>query len=275
MKDIKLIIADIDGTLTRSDGEISQFTKDVLKKAHEKGILFGIATGRNWDMHMQNRIKEWDLGTPVDMLIGLNGGQIYDRATDTLIEKYPLTEEMAREILTMMDPLGLNPFFYLDNKQMVLRMDDAVAASKRRNRQDVLVAGSIEEMWKHPIGKLMYRIPLERMPEAEEWVRTHPGNGWRSFKTQTTMLEFMDERVNKGKALDEYAKFSGIPVEQMIAFGDMDNDIELLKAAGTGVCLLNGSAETKRNADDVTEFTNDEDGMARYILKHVLEEETC
>ncbi len=274
MEKTELIIADIDGTLTRSDGQISQYTKDVLKEMHDRGILFGIATGRMWDINMQNRIREWDLPVPVDMLIGLNGGQVYDRKTDTLLESYKLTEAMAKEILEMMDPLGLNPFFYLDGKQMALRLDDRVEASMRRNKQEVIVAGSLAEMWKHPIHKLMYRIPLERMPEAEDWVRRHQGKGWRSFKTQTTMIEFMDERINKGDALRQYAKLSGIPAAHMVAFGDMDNDIELLKSAGTGVCMANGSEETKKNADRVTEYTNDEDGMARFIRKYVLEE-TC
>ncbi len=270
MNKIKLIIADIDGTLTNSSGQLTAFTREVLTEAHERGVLFGIATGRELNRIMDEKIKEWELPFPIDMMIGLNGAQIYDRATDTLKKTYELPVPMVKEILQMMDPLDLNPFFYIGDRQFVRRLDDWTRESLKRNRQEAVVAESLEDMWQSPVGKIMYRIPLERMPEAEAWVKEHQGIGWRAFKTQRTMLEFMDERVNKGDALRTYSEMSGIPVASIMAFGDMSNDNELLAAAGTGVCMKNGADDTKEIADEITEYTNDEDGMARHILKHVL-----
>ena len=64
-----------------------------------------------------------------------------------------------------------------------------------------------------------------------------------------------------------------IGMDEIVAFGDMDNDIELLKEAGWGVCLKNGSEATKAVADEITEYSCTEDGMGRYIYQHILKEE--
>ena len=84
-KDIQLAIADIDGTLTRDDGMLSEFTMDVLRRIHERGILLGLATGREYNQAMEERTARWGFADPgFDMVIGLNGGQIWDRKTQYL-----------------------------------------------------------------------------------------------------------------------------------------------------------------------------------------------
>jgi len=84
------------------------------------------------------------------------------------------------------------------------------------------------------------------------------------------MLEFGDPQINKGFGLKEYEKLYGIHAEDVMAFGDMPNDNELLETAGWGVCLKNGAEDTKACADAVTEYTNNEDGMGHYLYDHVL-----
>lgn len=267
----KLIVADIDGTLVNDDGEMMDLTRSALKILHKCGILLGLATGRGYDSTIKDKLKKWDFEEPgFDMMIGLNGGQIYNKATDTLDQFNELQPEAIKEIILMMEPLDLNPFLYRDGRQLAKRMDDATRASSLRNNQKVIVAEDLSQMWSRSCPKLMFRVPEERMPEVEAWAYAHQTPSWKAFKTQTTMLEFCDPLINKGFALKEYGKRYGILTEEIMAFGDMTNDNELLETAGWGVCLKNGAEDTKACADAVTEYTNNEDGLGNYLYDHVL-----
>ncbi|HAE16327.1 MAG TPA: hydrolase [Erysipelotrichaceae bacterium] len=271
MKLPKLIAADIDGTLVNDDGEMMELTRSALKILHKHGILLGIASGRAYDAVIKEKLKNWDFEDPgIDMMIGLNGGQIFDRSSGRIHQFNELQPETIKEIILMMEPLDLNPFLYRNGKQFVKRIDENVLASSARNHQAVIAADDISQMWAGQCPKIMFRIPADRMPEAEKWAYAHQSPAWKAFRTQTTMLEFCDPQINKGFGLKEYEKLYGIHAEDVMAFGDMPNDNELLETAGWGVCLKNGAEDTKACADAVTEYTNNEDGMGHYLYDHVL-----
>ena len=271
MKLPKLIAADIDGTLVNDDGEMLELTRSALKILHQHGVLLGIASGRSYDASIIEKLKKWDFEDPgFDMMIGLNGGQIFDRASGNIHQFNELEPDTIREIILMMEPLDLNPFLYRNGTQFVKRIDESVLASSARNHQAVIAAADISEMWAEKCPKVMFRVPAERMPEVERWAFAHQTPAWKAFKTQTTMLEFCDPQINKGFSLKEYEKRYGIHTEDVMAFGDMTNDNELLETAGWGVCLKNGADDTKACADAVTEYTNNEDGMGHYLYDHVL-----
>ena len=80
----------------------------------------------------------------------------------------------------------------------------------------------------------------------------------------------MTPGLDKGVALRRYAERNNIPLNEIMAIGDMDNDIAMLRAAGWGVCMANGCAEAKAVADEITEFGVLEDGMGRYLEARVL-----
>jgi len=80
-------------------------------------------------------------------------------------------------------------------------------------------------------------------------------------------VEFLQKGVNKGSAIRDFCNAKNISIDQVIAFGDAENDIEMLTEAGHGVCLANGAVPTKKAANYVSEFTNDQDGVARELVK--------
>ena len=106
------------------------------------------------------------------------------------------------------------------------------------------------------------------MEQVLSAVSAHPSEKWTAVRTFPGTVEFIDPRVNKGMALEKYAQRYNIPMAETIAFGDMENDIPLLQHAGWGVCLKNGSDDTKAAADDITEYPVEEDGIGRYLQKH-------
>lgn len=270
-EDVKLVIADVDNTLVAADRIVSEYTKGIINKLRANGVMFGISSGREYHTLLEDN-KNWGFEEPFDVTVGMNGGQVYIASSDKAYEYYLMKPETIREVVEMMEPLDLNPFFYGDAHTIVSwRRDDDTSASGRRNGMNLHIVESREEFWAKPINKIMYRIDREKMPEAEAWAKAHPGKNYQSFKTQPIMIEFQDPHINKGTGLQKVCELKGITCANVIAFGDMQNDNEMIMEAGWGVCLKNGSDETKAVSDDITEYTTAEDGLARYIADHFPE----
>jgi hydroxymethylpyrimidine pyrophosphatase-like HAD family hydrolase len=117
--------------------------------------------------------------------------------------------------------------------------------------------------------KILFRLKdAAEMPDAEKLAGEHPSTEYTAFKTQPTMLEFQDPRVNKGLGLERYCLQNSIPLDEVIAFGDMSNDNGMMTTAGWSVCLKNGADDTKALADAITEYDNDHDGLGHYMIDH-------
>ena len=269
----KLVVCDIDGTLTR-DGTVmpSEYTIDIMKRLSDKGVLLGLASGRDV-IQLHQIVKEWNLPFSFSMLIGLNGSEYYDLRNDYQKLLYTLEPEDIRQIITkMLDKFpDLNCSIYRDG-QRLLRYEDAMAiSSKKRNNMDNIVVDDISMMWSKPCPKVMFRVSEEVMAQIEPLAIEISNDRFRCCKTQTTMMEFVHAMANKGSALKIYCDDNNIDLSDVIGIGDMDNDNELLLTAGLGVCMINGSDNTKKCADVITEKDNNHDGCAYFLEKEVLD----
>ena len=90
------------------------------------------------------------------------------------------------------------------------------------------------------------------------------------FTSKPYFLEVMPKNTGKGEALMWLAEHLGIPQSQTLAFGDAMNDESMIRLAGTSVAMKNGTQEIKNIADCISDYTNDEDGVARFIERYVL-----
>jgi len=267
---VSLVVCDIDGTLVNANYLMTDKTKEVIEKLHDAGIYFGVASGRSIDQQLYKYARDKGFDFEFDVLIGMNGSELWDGINMQRYDYYKLKKEWIKEIIELLEPFDLNPFMYVDDVILCKHDDDPTARSAIKNSTSLKVANDITDFYKDDNAKIMFRIPLDKMPEVEEFVSKHPSPHYKAFKTQTTMLEFADRRVAKDVALVNFCKINNIPLNEVMTFGDLSNDIEMLQCSGWGVCLLNGTDDTKAVADDITEKTNDDDGFAHYIEKHVL-----
>lgn len=272
MEHIRLVIADVDGTLVNDHRELSDYTKKTIERLHEEGILFGVASGRDYVQLLEDN-EYWGFDFSFDVTIGMNGGQVYIAETQQLYEYNKLSTDTVKQIVCMMEPLDLNPFVYGPDHTMICkRIDQATEDSGERNSMTLHVVKDISEFWSKPIPKIMYRTTEEQMPEVYQWAKDHPSKNYQAFKTQTTMLEFQDPHIHKGIGLQHAVNLLNIDMKDVLAFGDMSNDNPMLITAGTGVCLKNGAKDTKDCADYITDYTNNEDGLAKFIDKYIFKE---
>lgn len=270
MKDIRLILCDIDGTLAVTGQPLSDRTRDVLNRLHDHGIMIGIASGRSVPQQLKYVAKRWNLDWEFDLLIGMNGCEMWDEHKQAFSNHMLLKKEWIKEIIDLMEPFDLNPFMYYHDVMLCLREDEAILKSSQRNEVKVQMAKDLSEFYAEENGKIMFRMKPEQMPEIEAYVEQHASPYYHGFKTQRNLIEFADRRISKAVAMLSYCKENNLSIDQVMAFGDMSNDKEMLKEAGWGVCLLNGADDTKACADEITEKTCADDGFADYVEKNIL-----
>ena len=267
MRKQKLILMDIDGTLLNTDWKMLPYTKKILTSLHEHGILLGIASGRPVDdisFHTQN----WDLPFQFDILVGLNGCEIQNNVTNT----YSLSHELSPEQLKtathlMLDHFECIPFLYRGSQIHALEVNEVIKTSAIKSGKEP-VQVDLETMCKEPCVKVMFRTrQKETIDQMEQYLKTIETPGLKWFKTQSTLIEVSDPAVSKAIALPTLCQQLDLDNGQIIACGDTTNDNEMLKAAGLGICLKNGTEDTKACADEITELDNDHDGLAHHFVK--------
>lgn len=110
MKDLKLVICDIDSTLVDSKRNLMPTTRETIEKLHENGVYFGIASGRPLD-ELQRYAKIWGLSFEFDFVIGMNGSELWDNTHQKEYSYFKLKKEWIKEIIEFMRPFKSN---YLD-----------------------------------------------------------------------------------------------------------------------------------------------------------------
>ena len=105
--DVKAIMCDVDGTLLNSQGIVSPMTVEMIKKAREKGILFGLSTGR--DVHsVKTLLKSWGIDGLVDAIVGTGGAEIYDYTLQVEKSSFPLDGALIQDVIRHFEDMNVN-----------------------------------------------------------------------------------------------------------------------------------------------------------------------
>lgn len=269
MKNIKVISADIDGTITASDRTTSKANIETIKKLRNKGYLFGLASGRPIE-DIVNKYEEWGLEKQFDFLIGWNGGQLYDDKTKKTYTYNYMSPSEIKETIDFMSDYDCTINMYFDGIYLSSKDTDKAWFSAFKSKRKFIMANSIEEFYKQPNGGIMFRTKSELMPIIEKRIEEELKNrNYIGFKTQADLMEFSHKDCNKGYALKKYLDMYNISTQDCAAFGDTTNDNEMLKIC-YGICLKNGSEDTKRCAKIITDIDCDHDGFTDFVEKHIL-----
>ena len=269
-QNVRLLICDIDGTLVLKGGKPMPKTRKALELFHEQGTLLGLATGRPVDKRTIDKFKEWDFDFEADVVIGVNGCEAWTRFKRERERFNLLPKEEVRKILDFMWDLDVNVCVFENGYDKVLarRRDWMIEESMNRNKSNVEFVDK-ERFCKHDVVKLEFHYDEEKYEELiMDLIRKHPSDNYTYIKSFTGTLEFMKPGIDKGVTLLKVCEELDIDPKDVVACGDMDNDISMLEKAGTGICLLNGSESTKKAADFITDFDVEHDGLGDFLLKH-------
>ena len=141
---LRLVLCDIDSTLINSKRELTPRTKDMIEKLHAQGVYFGLASGRPVD-ELQRYATGWGISFPFEVLIGMNGSELWDEIHQKQYDYYKLKKEWIKEILEAMHPFEANAFIYLDGKLVAQRIDEAMKHSAVTSQKPIHVIESDAE----------------------------------------------------------------------------------------------------------------------------------
>ncbi len=269
MEKPKLIICDVDDTLILKHHPITPFTKKVIKAAQDLGIYFCICSGRPL-FQLKEFIDNWEMESP-DFLVGLNGCSILDVHQKKEYTFNLLKKQWIKDIIKLMEPFDANISMYINESQVFSKNDYYYLDSKNRTKYPCLVYEDIKEMYQSDNAKIMFRITQQQMPMVEQHVKQFPSENYHGFKTGPLTFEFCHKDCDKSFGMKKIAEAYNIDLKEIWAFGDTSNDNRMLQDAGVGICLQNGSEDTKQIANIVTTKTCKEDGLAWFLVENIQE----
>jgi len=262
---IKLVIADVDGTLVTSGKELTQRSIDAVKKLREAGIKFVITSGRP-PRGSKMLIEPLQLTEPIG---GFNGGVIVTPGLQTLGVRL-IAADTARLVLQFLIKHRLTVFLYTDIDWFVR---DAKAPHVAREQYTVQFAPTVVNDFEPFIDKTVKLVgvtdEVELAKRCEKELQEMAGDRVSAALSQPYYLDITNPEANKGHVAELACKHYGIQPENIVTIGDMPNDVLMFEKSGTSIAMGQASADVKKAATYVT-ASNDDEGFAKAIEQFVL-----
>lgn len=270
----KLIVIDLDGTALADENTLHPHTKKVLKEASRKGHIVCIATGRPKRSAIKF-YKELELNT---IMANYNGSYVSnpsDPNYDGVI--HTIAKSTVNEILT-------NPIISIALRDAMCEFKDTIYAYDytkvfmqwfHSDGADKVI-GDIVNTSTSDVNSCLLLLDNENAIEEVEKIAKKHGNiivrSWSVLPDEPKIVEINPIDGNKGEALLEMANFYSIALEDTYCFGDMSNDLEMLRVCPNSVAMKNAKDEIKAVAKHVTERPNHEGGVGHWIEMNILKE---
>lgn len=269
---ITLVATDLDGTFLNSKKEVSEVNREAIRQLKHKGILFGIASGRPIDT-IRPMIADWGIEKDVSFILGMNGGTLYDLRRRDKEDYHLISGDVVLKAIDFFKDLNVQ-FHVLIGPTRYVNWSNEDSLKHAELFGEVEIPVDLHEFMKNrDVNKLIIKFDPTEKAIIEERASHFHDDRVVGFFTADDLYEYVDPNINKGFGIKKLAKHYGVPLSTIMAFGDAPNDKEMVGSVGVGVCMANGSDETKEAAKYVTELTNDESAVGHFIESYLLEEE--
>ena len=265
----KLLVLDLDGTLTNSKKEVTQYTKDTIRKMQNQGHIVAIATGRPtpgaWPVADELNLRETG-----GYILSYNGGKITDCKTEEVIFEQTLSPKITKELFRLADELELCLLTYDKTGILVNKIhNEYIDIEARINKLPVKHIEDMANYIDFPVVKCLGTIDHELAPDVMKKYEEKFGDVLSVGRSEPYFIELMPKGIDKAASIERLCQKIGITRENVIACGDGFNDISMIEYAGLGVAMSNAQEVVKKAADYIT-ASNDEDGVAKVIEKFIL-----
>ncbi len=261
-----LIAFDMDGTLLNDKKTISWRTRRFLHHLDRQGHIVVLASGRP----VRALRRYYDLLNLRSPLVCYNGACIINPHDDKFPGKsYQFPKETVKAIYEAVGPEHIDNVMCETNKDIwLIHEDEDLTAFFWHEKMNIYYGDLRETLTENPMTMIIKSKERggngdKRLLEA---VAQHPGFSLR-FWNRSVFSEIYYDDVSKGHALAHIAAYYGIPHEHIIAFGDAENDLEMLDMAGIGVAMKNATDVTKAHANVITQKDNNHNGIVPTLRK--------
>ena len=255
----RLVATDLDGTLVRSDGTVSDYTREVLAAAEEHGVTVVMVTARpmRWMHDLRPMIGAHGLA------IVSNGAIRYDVAGDRPLSVVGLEVEPGLAMVERIREALPGAQFAVETLQGIVLEP---AYDEPYHVPPGSPVGPLAEVWTEPAVKVLVRAPGTAPERLRERVTAAVGPTATPTWTVPHLVEIGPPGIDKALALAALADDLGVTAEHVWAFGDMPNDLAMLRWAGVGHAVANADETVLAAADRVVP-SNDHDGVARTLAE--------
>jgi len=257
MSEPRLVATDLDGTLLRSDGSLSDRTRDVLTTLDARGVPVVIVTGRpmRWLADLRPVVGEHGLA------IVSNGAAIYDVAADEAHDVRGIEVAVGIEIAQRIEARLPGATFAVETVTGITIAPGFVDVDRDPPGSRVATP---DELWTAPALKLLVRHPEADHERLRDRVEQAVGDLATPTWSMPGLVEISATGVTKASALATLAERLGVAVGDTVAFGDMPNDVPMLRWAGTSYAVANAHPDAASAADRAAP-ANDDDGVASVL----------
>lgn len=254
---IKLVVTDIDGTLySHTMNRVPESAVDAIRKLHEKGIKVILCSGRN--KYLIGKSGVLDYVTP-DGMITMNGATVY--INNKVIHSYPIPADVVNSLIKFSKRLKFGLTLIELNEGHINYIDDRVISAHEKYGTRFPQPRSYPDNY----DRVVYQA-ICFCDELDESLFLPHIKGAKSARWDEYAVDIMPENSDKSKGLLSLLDYMHLNPENVIAFGDGNNDVEVLQFSGIAVAMGNAVPACKAAADFVTDDI-DKDGWANALKK--------
>lgn len=266
----KILILDIDGTLTNSKKEITPKTLEALIKVQEAGHRIMLASGRpthgvKW---VSDALQLEKFG---GYILNFNGARITDVKSNKVVYQQTFPKEYMKPLYEY--ALAHDMGFMTYEKNYLLyatRLDEYMEFEARLNHLELKYVKDIISYVDFDINKCLFTAAKDVAPSLEKELAALYDRKLSIYRSEPFFIEAMPLGVDKATSLDRLFSIIGVDKKDTIACGDGFNDMSMIQYAGIGVAMANAQDAVKEAADVITKKTNDEDGLLEIIDNYLF-----
>jgi beta-phosphoglucomutase family hydrolase/Cof subfamily protein (haloacid dehalogenase superfamily) len=263
---IRLLVADVDGTLLTGGKVLTAGTREAVAHLRSGGVELAITSGRP-PRGMAMLIGPLGLTTPI---AGFNGGMVVQPDLTTIVEQCTLSKAVASEVVDYMMHAGLDVWVYRGSDWFIRNAAAPHVAHEQATVQFpptvIEDLGGVLDGAVKIVGVSDDRALVARTEaELRQWV----GGNASAARSQPYYLDVTHPDANKGMVVRLDSRLLQVPLDQIAAIGDMPNDVLMFGVAGMGIAMGNASPEVQRAARHVT-TSNEEEGFAHAVDHFIL-----
>lgn len=262
---IRLLLADVDGTLVTQAKVLTERTVDAVRGLHDAGVVFAVTSGRP-PRGMSMLVDPLDLRTPI---AAFNGGLLVDREM-SVIEQKTVSGELVAGIVGLLESFALEVWIYRGADWYVRDLHGAhVEHEAQTVRFAPTLVGDFDELVDGVAKVVGVSDDLAAVAEASDAARERFGEHVSAARSQPYYLDVTHPQANKGAVVQWLAARYAVAVNQIATIGDMPNDVLMFAHSGLSIAMGNASIEVQRAARRVTS-SNEDEGFAEAVERFVL-----
>ena len=263
---IKLLLADVDGTLVTSKKVLTERAIKAVAALREVGVLFAITSGRP-PRGMAHLIAPLELDTPI---ASFNGGEMVDDGLK-IIDAQAIPADLARETVAVLAEFKIDTWIYVGEDWFVLdpKAPHVAHEAETVKFEPKLVAG-FDGLLDKAVKIVGVSDDHALLARCEVEAKKRLGDRVTAARSQPYYFDVTHREANKGAVVDYLAKYFSIPREAIATIGDQPNDLTMFRRSGFSIAMGNAPDEVKSEASAITDSCDDE-GFAKAVERYVLE----